>query len=711
MLRKIRNVMLVLTACALLVLAFYLYRLYLLVLDIEQNQEIVLEDELPKSDQATKIYANDYDPSTGKGTLLGKIFVKNRKYVKLEEIPEKLQLCILATEDSRFYHHKGYDPIAMVRAMLENVKSRSIKEGASTITQQLVRNVFIPHIKYEKSVHRKVHEILLAQSLERKYSKEEIFEYYLNYIFLGAGAYGVVAAAETYFGKDINNLTLAECALIAGMPQAPTMLNPYNNPEGAKDRRDKVLRNLARSKRDYDRKGYPIDLRDISFEEIEKALEEPLKLTERKEPDALTYPWFTSYVREVLYEKYGQDQVLRQGLIAVTSLDPKMQKIAEEVIADQLAKHEKAYNVEQAALVCVELHTGYVKAIVGGRTYGVSEGESVFNRATQAYRQPGSAFKPFTYATALEQGWKPSDWINDNPAKYPVGGSKFYSPKNADGSNSGWIPLAWGLIKSKNVASVWLCNELGPERIIETARAMGLTTNLQPYLSLTLGASEVFPIEMAGAFAVFPQQGNYIKPTPILYVMDVNGQILEDNRRNVELRKRRAISENTAYTMVKIMEMVNTSGTGRANASLGGLMPNAGKTGTTDDYRDAMYIGYTPYYCTSVWVGNDDHRIKMRRMFGGTMPAKVWNNFNKRVIEENKLAKKDWDKPAGYTGEPMPGFASKGAESENTEAHTSGSAVVVTPPGGGQKPPSPPVSGDGGGGDAIKPRPPKQREG
>ncbi|MCD6118906.1 PBP1A family penicillin-binding protein [bacterium] len=701
----VRNALFVIVALSLLTLIVYLYLLYKTVLEIQESQAIVLSEDLPKSDQTTKIYASDYDPNTGDGTLLANIFVRNRKYVKLDEIPEKLKLCVLATEDARFYHHKGYDIIAMVRAMITNVKAGSIKEGASTITQQLVRNVFIPHIKYEKTINRKAHEILLAQSLEEKYTKEAIFEYYLNYIFLGAGAYGVDAAAETYFGKNLDELTLAECALISGLPQAPSDLNPFRNADGAKERRNKVLHNLRRSKQEFESSGMPLDLSSISYDEIEAALSEPIVLAKEKEPDALLYPWFTSYVREILYQKYGHDQVLRQGLIVITTLDTEMQKIAEDVVEKQIAAHEKSHNVHQAALVCVELDTGYVRAIVGGRSYGVGEGESVFNRATQAYRQPGSAFKPFNYATALEEGWKTTDWINDNPSKYPVGGGKYYTPHNFDHSNAGEIPLAWGMIKSKNVASVWLCNQLGPERIIRTARNMGLTSNLQPYLALTLGASEVYPIEMASAFATFPQQGMFIKNTPILYVMDQNGIVLEDNRFNIGYRKYQALSENTAYTMVQLMQAVNSRGTG-GRANLGSLMPSGGKTGTTDEYRDAMYIGYTPYYSTAVWCGNDDHS-RMRRMFGGTLPAKAWHDFNKRVIEAKNLPKKQFEKSPGVTGQGVPAYVSRGAETENTETHVGGESVIVSKPDGI---PTPPSSGTGSGdGDAIKPRPPKHR--
>ncbi len=712
-LRVIRNVILVAVAASLVVLAIFLFVLYQMVLEIQSKQEIVLKvGELPKSDQATKIYANDFNPKTGEGTLLANIAIKNRKYVPLEDVPEKLKLCVLVTEDARFYHHKGYDPMAMARAMVTNIKAGSIKEGASTISQQLVRNVYIPHIKYEKSVNRKVHEILLAQSLEAEYTKEEILEAYLNYIFLGAGSYGVSAAAETYFGKSLEELTLAECALISGLPQAPTDLNPFRNLDKALDRRDKVLHNLMRSKKDFEKTGKPLDLSSISENDITSALKEPIKLAEESEPDALLFPWFTSYVRELLYAKYGQDQVLRTGMTVVTTLDPVLQKTAEEIVYENITKHEKAYNVHQASLSCVEVETGFVKAIVGGRTYGVDEGKSVFNRATQAYRQPGSAFKPFTYATALEEGWKTSDWVNDNPTKYPMGGKKFYSPKNADGSNSGWIPLAWGLIKSKNVASVWLLNQLGPERVIQTARDMGITTNLQPYLGLTLGASETYPFEMAQAFATFPQQGYFIEATPILYVMDLNGMVLEDNRNNVDFRKRRVISESTAYTMVLIMKAVNTSGTG-GRANLGNLMPSAGKTGTTDEHRDSMYIGYTPYYCTSVWVGNDDHS-RMHRMFGGVMPAKIWHDFNVKAVELKKLEKKDFSKPLGWNGMGVPSFASKGVESENTEVHTSGGAAVVIAPGTGGGAVAPPVTGGGGGsgegGGGGRPAPPKQRD-
>ncbi len=600
---------------------------------VQGNLEGLVNIDLPQGLQTTKIYARDYDPETGTGTLLANLYLENREYVSLKDVPKMLVDSTLAIEDKRFYFHRGVDFSANIRAISAIVRrGGELVQGGSTITQQLARNVFLPYIKSQKTLNRKIQEIILARALERKFSKDEILENYLNNIFYGAGAYGVKAAASTYFGKDLSELSLAECAMIAGLPQKPSALNPFVNLKGAIERRNQVLERLLAIKRS---RAY-LDLSYLSEEEILSAMEEEVNLVERAEPGVMRAPYFTSWVREILYDNYGEDQVLRQGLIVVTTLDWDYQQAAEKAVKEGIDKNREARRVTQGALVCLDVDSGEILALAGGYDYT----ESKYNRAVQADRQAGSAFKPFVYATALLEGLPPSLRLRDLKMTYDVGEGKGYTPKNSDLSYRGIVNMVYALQFSRNAATIDLMNRVGPHNVIATARKMGITSKLDSVLSLALGVCDVKLLEMVSAFNVIARGGTYIEPTPILRVYDRSGLILEDHTDDAQIRSREALPAEVAVKLRKMMEMVITGGTGRVarfNNGAGVYQPAAGKTGTTEDFGDAWFIGFTPKIVTGVWVGNDDFRIKMRRVFGATVPAPIWKNFMSQVYKDREL--------------------------------------------------------------------------
>jgi penicillin-binding protein 1A len=648
------------------VVVFLAYTL-VLILQISKNQSLVSGISLPMTSQNTRVYASDYDPEKHTGTLLGALYVENRDYTKLSDIPKQLVDCILASEDAGFWRHKGFNVRSIIRAALANLRSQSLKEGASTISQQLARNVFLPNIKSQKTISRKLQEIILARAIENKYSKQEILESYLNFIYFGNRAYGVKAAAYSYFNKDLDKLTLAECATLAGLPKAPTFLNPFKNKDGAIERRDEVLDRLEEEKH----RGN-LDLSYIPEGEIEKAKEEKLVLSHRRAGSSGWFaPYFVSYVRQYLYDKYGEDQVLRHGLTVVTTLNPKDQAIAEDAVVKEVTKVKKAKRVSQGALVSVDVKTGGILAMVGGLDYDASN----FNRATMARRQPGSSFKPFVYSTALEDGWSITDTLQDKEIGYPDGQGGEWVPHNYDRKYLGAIPLWYAIVESKNAATVDLLNHVGPHRVVEMARRMGLTTQLNPFLSLGLGSDGVIPLEMAAAFATFPRGGVHVKPICVLQVYDHSGTLVEDNTRSVQSRSNVAMSPETAYTMVVLMEGVIQRGTG-TRANIG--RPAGGKTGTTNDYRDAWFVGYTPDVCTAVWVGNDDFK-PMNRMFGGGTPAQIWKDFMSAALKETKAT--DFIAPDDAPVKSLPGFAPKPPEKKPPE-ETQPPSVPAEPPEG-----------------------------
>ena len=649
-------------------------------------------NEVPGGIEATQIYARDYDPQTGQGTLLATRSEENRQIVPYEEMPAELIACLLSTEDHRFFAHHGVDILGNIRAVARGLQRGGDIKGTSTITQQLSRNVFLPYIRSQKTLNRKIQEVIFAMALEKRFTKQQIVEGYLNHIFLGSNAYGVRAAALKYFDKDLSQLTLAECALLAGIPQAPSAYNPYEHPEDAKTRRDIVL-NLLKSRLDTD---FLPDLvaadpdkfasMHITAGDIDTALNEPITLNRHIDQGYRRAGYFADYVASthVLYGRYNEDQIKRQGLVVVTTLDPQIQAWAEEIVQTRIDEQREAKNVSQAAVIVLEAKTGEVLACVGGYKFGAPNAKGqpdMLNRAMVSDRPVGSSFKPFTYATAYEQGFPASMLVWDGPNKEVTERLGKAWPMNSDMTYRGWISMFYALQLSRNAASVDLiANCTGIRPVIETARKMGITADLPEVPALTLGVADIKPVEMAEAFDTFANMGIHTDSIVIkkIYIGGKgkeagSGILLEsnDSERSVELRSNRALTENTAWTMVQNMRRVVEAGTG-TRARVKGLQIG-GKTGTNDDYADAWFVGYTPEIVCAVWVGNDDYRNAMKRMFGGDLPAQIFHDIMEKiytkqtetqgegedavevVIYEPHYTQRSFEKPAGATFNGFPG--------------------------------------------------------
>ena len=696
---------------------------------VSANIERIAEIDLPEGSLATRVYGRDYVPATEQGgreqgTLLATLYEENRQLVKYPELPPMLLACVLSTEDAGFFHHGGVDMKGNLRAFYNIVRRHGeVRGGGSTITQQLSRNVFLPYIKSEKTINRKIQEIILAGALEKRFSKQEILEAYLNHIFFGAGAHGIKAAARTYFGKSMDQLTLAECALLAGLPQAPSKYNPQDEAkrELAEARRNEVLR-LLDTRLDGDFLPQLIaadpekfgDL-ELSHTDIDKALEEPIKVGKQVTSRAMLAPYFVSYVREqVLYHRYEEDQVLKNGLIVVTTLDPQYQKWAEDIVRQKIDEQRSSQRVSQAALILLEAKTGEVLACVGGYQWGstTSKGADMYNRAFLAQRQVGSAFKPFTYSTAYEQGFPPSLLIKDGPNTEETKRLGKAWPKNSDGGYLGWISMFYALQMSRNAAAVDLMvNCTGIEPVIDIARKMGIRSDLDPVPALTLGSAVIRPIEMAEAFDTFPNMGIHRRFTTVKKVYNQDGILIEvdDSKGAIEKRSNRAISEQTAWIMVQNMQRVVNAGTG-TRARVNGV-EIAGKTGTCSDFTDAWFVGYSPELVCAVWVGNDDFRVPMRHMFGGMLPAEIFQSLMKKIYTEQRekvgegegavertsytprYAQRKFEKPAGVEFNGF-GSAVRGSSlGEGDLASEQAQAGQNTGDGAGNTP-----GGDGGGG-------------
>lgn len=649
-------------AIMLAVMLWLLSDLYPKVNNLQKQANAFAEIKMPLNSSGTKFYANDYDPKTKTGTLLHTLRAENRDYVPLNKMPKELIICVLAAEDHTFYKHKGINFTALARVAIADLIAKAPKQGASTITMQLARNIYLPHQMHVKKIERKLTEMLFARALEDKYTKNEILEAYLNQMFFGSYSYGVKAAARTYFNKDLDELSLAEMSWLAAMLQRPSGYNPFRDDpklaaaaeKASLARRNRVLDQLKRL-RDLNRpedKQLIAQMKNISNKDIAEAKNEKLILNKGKSgykgPEFA--PYFVNYARDYLLDSRGEDELLRTGLIVVTTLDPKLQKNADTIVLKSVSASRRR-RVEQGGLVCIENGTGFVRAMVGGINYRQSQ----FNRATQAIRQPGSSMKPYLYAAALEDGLDLSTPVHDSPRSYKMGGGKSWSPRNSGGGYMGTMPLAYALIRSRNAASVDLISRIGPQKVIDLARKMGITTHLDPFLSLALGANGLRMIEHCGAFTTFPNKGVFVEPTPILKIYDASGNVILDNTKTLPLGKQ-VMSKETAAKMCVTMQGVITSGTGtRARIN----RPAGGKTGTTNNYRDAWFVGYTPEYTTACWVGNDKW-ISMSHMFGGETPATMWRAFMTKALEGKPVKDFDYSGPKpklpGFyaTGEPKP---------------------------------------------------------
>jgi penicillin-binding protein 1A len=557
----------------------------------------------------TKIY-DDNDE------LITELHVERRIFVPLAHVPQALRDAVIATEDKRFYYHWGVDPIGIARATVQNYRRGRVVEGGSTITQQLTKLLFLTP---DKSLERKLKEAVLALELERRYTKDRILEMYLNQVYFGHGAYGVEAAARTYYGKSVAELNVREAALLAGLPRAPTTYSPFEHSEAAKRRREVVLRRLV----EYGA------LKDAEAKRLARA-DLGLIPPERRRT---TGQYFLEYVQQTLEAKYGADLVFKGGLNVYTTLSPTMQLAAEQSLRDGLkalegrtGKGGRPGEHPEGAIVTVEPHTGYVRAMVGGYDFFRSE----FNRAVQARRQPGSAFKPFIYIAALESGLTPATRVEDAPVSYAVGAhGQAWKPENYDRKFRGSTTLQQALEESVNVVTVKVQELVGLNRTIQVARRFGISSPLDVNLSLALGTSDMTLIELTSAYGALANQGQWLPPTTIRYVTDPRGKLLEEN----VPEPREAVTPETAFVITHMLRGVVERGTGQAAKALG--RPVAAKTGTTNDYSNAWFIGYTPRLATGVWVGYDRPRSLGKDETGSRVAVPIWNAFMTRVLGDS----------------------------------------------------------------------------
>lgn len=569
-------------------------------------------------EESTRVYAAN-------GEVIASLFRENRDFVPLEEIPPTVRQAIIAIEDDRFYHHHGVDLRGSLRAIVRNLLAAGVVEGGSTITQQLARNMFLTS---RRLISRKLAEIMLALEIERRLTKDEILERYLNQVYFGNGAYGIQMAARVYFGRSAQDLTLAEAALLAGIIRSPSVNTPFQSLEASTERQHVVLRRMAEL-------GY------ITPQQAAEAMAEPIAMAAEGNAGlvGIRAPYFVSYILPYLLERYGEDVVYGGGLRIYTTLDPQMQTAAEKALQDGIDQANKEQlDITQGAVVTLDPRTGQIKAMVGGYEFSQSQ----FNRAWQAHRQPGSSFKVFIYTAAVGKGMTSTRIIVDEPITFEISGTvkpedSIWTPKNYDDSYRGPMPMRRALELSINIPAIKTINEFGPQTVVETARRMGITSRLQPNLSLALGTNDVTPLEMASAFGTLATLGVHADPMGIVRVTDREGRVLEEHSPKRSL----ALTADVAYLMTDLLKGVILRGTG-AGANIG--RPAAGKTGTTDDYRNAWFIGYTPYLATAVWVGNDDNS-PMKRVVGGGIPARIWSAYMRTAVKGTPPD--DWPLPDG----------------------------------------------------------------
>lgn len=547
---------------------------------------------------------------------------ENRLPVSINKIPKNLQNAFIAAEDARFYQHIGIDPKGILRAVWANITNRGVAEGGSTITQQLAKNALLTQ---DQTIKRKIQEAFLALQIEQQYTKTEILEMYLNHIYFGQGAYGVQSAAQVYFGKNVEDLTLAECAMLAGIPKSPNYYSPLNNLKAATLRQATVLEQMIKY-------GY------IDNATAAKARNEKLAFVSKSAQATVSNvaPYFVDYVLQQLIDKYGADAVYKEGLKIYTTLDTHMQEAAEAAMRQLPTTRTDSNGIQQpqGALVAIDPHTGHIKAMVGGR------GTDQFNRAVMAERQPGSAFKPFVYLAAIESGMTASTIVDDSPISFDN-----WSPLNYDNKFRGKVTLRTALENSLNVPTVKLAKQLGVDKPLYYAQQMGISTLVldgstnDRNLAMALGGLTrgVTPLELASAYGVLANQGVRAQPVAILKVVDRNGKVLEEYTPH----EKAVINERSAYLLTDILKGVILRGTGTA-AAIG--RPAAGKTGTTNDYKDAWFVGYTPDLVASVWMGNDTEGY-LNGITGGATPASIWHTFMSKAL--SNVPSRDFPRPSG----------------------------------------------------------------
>jgi len=583
----------------------------------------------------TRILASD-------STVIKEFYEQNRILLPLEKIPPIVQKTFIAVEDKRFYKHFGIDLKRIFAVAWHDLLHWSRAQGASTITQQLSRDLFLTK---EQTFTRKIKEILLAFRIERTYSKDEILELYLNQIYFGEGTYGIEAASRRFFGKSVSELELHQIALLAGLPKNPAGYNPFLRPERALRRRNIVLNAM---------KEFGL----ITEAELDSLKALPLDVSRPEPKDREFAGYFSEYIRQQLEARFGSKAIYREGFTVYTTLDAKLQQVAEDSMESFLEKLESeghyrltraayldsiaegkkiAPDYLQSAAVALDPRNGHIKVMIGGRNFR----ESKFNRAIQARRQPGSAFKPFIYLAALENGYGPSDIILDTPLVVELPNGDVWKPHNFSDKFHGAVSLRYALRKSINVPAIKLLQKIGTPSVISIARRLGIKSPLRNVLSLALGSNEVTLLEITSAYGVLAAQGIKAEPIAILKIVDKNGNVIEENREYHE----EVLSPQVAYIMTDMLRTVIDEGTGR-NARLMGLkIPCAGKTGTTDDFADGWFIGYTPELVVGVWTGFDEKRSMGRNKTGARVALPLWVDIMKGAYPDN--IGPNFDRPEG----------------------------------------------------------------
>jgi len=585
------------------------------------------------------------------GRLIHMYAFENRKMIDLSEVPPYFIKMLISIEDSNFYTHWGLDVKGIARAIYVNLRTGRAIQGASTITQQLARNMFL---STERAWSRKIKEALLAMMIEKHFTKQEILESYINKVLFGNGYYGIETASMNYFLKKSSELTIPESALLVGLLRGSGLYNPIRNPERAKARRDLVL-NVAYENNIINKAQYELALAD-------EMVVNKISIKSNRESD-----YFIEYIRPYLERTYGTNQLFTGGLKIYTTIDYDMQLYADSVMNKVLTDFENsrrykikygdipasAVNIKtsyvQGGVFAIDPHTGFVKIMIGGRNFQ----QSKFNRIMQAKRQPGSSFKPFLFAAALENGFTTSTVITDEPLAFYQRGELFWEPQNYTKEYLGPIRLREALQKSINVVAAKIIYDIGPQKVVNITDKLNFSTKISPYLSISVGACEVIPYELVTAYSIFPTRGELIEPVYIRMVTDNRGKILEQ----ATVRKKRVLDPKIAYLVTDMMKSVINAGTGVSARYAGFRMPAGGKTGTTDDYRDAWFVGYTKNLVCGTWMGFDDNTTLGRGMTGAVATLPIWTEimkyYQERTRERGMNINEDFEMPQGIVRVPV----------------------------------------------------------
>lgn len=646
----------ILVGVALSLMLGILVYMVLITRDLPSLQQ--LESYKPKL--SSKVYSADLK-------LIHEYYIEKRSFVALDELPEDLIKAVIATEDRKFYDHWGMDIRRFLGAIINNVVSASFKEGASTLTQQLARQLYLTR---EKTIGRKIRELITAVQIERTYTKPEILEMYLNHMYFGHGSHGAQSAALQYFGKDVRNLNVQECAMLVGLLKAPEAYTPRRHMDRALSRRNVVLNAMR-------------EMHYLSEDSYKEVVQKPIELVKAYKSTNDLAPYFTEYIRQIMQKKYGYD-LYTDGLSIYTTIDSRAQYLAEKVVAKQMAKLQRQVNAyykkkglvkrflspevrrnqdllttvlqdtafvdsllnekakTQVALVSLDPRNGHILAFVGGKDFS----DSKFNRVVQARRQPGSAFKPFIYTVAIDNGYPPTQEVLNQPVVVMMENGKRWSPQNYDHSVGGPTTFREALRKSYNLVTVRVLQSLiqKPSLVVEYAHKMGIKSTLQAVDAIALGASDVTPMELTSAYGTFANGGVLVDPMAILRVEDKFGNVIEQN----QPKSQEVLRPETAYLVTDMLRTVIDKGTGgSARWRYKFYRPAAGKTGTTNDYSDAWFVGFTPQITTGVWVGIDDYTLTLGKQTGSSAALPIWAPYMKAVHDTLQLPEADFNMPEG----------------------------------------------------------------